>query len=107
MVGTTRAISPVGHKPVDNVRKLQRKLWAAAKRCPGRRFHALHDRIHRSDVLWAAWERVRRNRVTAVVDRLTLAAVEEYGVERMLDELGRALREGTYRPSPVRRVEIP
>jgi RNA-directed DNA polymerase len=93
--------------PVDNVRKLQRKLWAAAKRCPGRRFHALHDRIHRSDVLWAAWERVRRNRGAAGVDRLTLAAVEEYGVERMLDELGRALREGTYRPSPVRRVEIP
>lgn len=107
MVGTTRSISPAGHMPVDNVRKLQRKLWAAAKRCPGRRFHALHDRIHRSDILWAAWERVRRNRGAAGVDRLTLAAVEEYGVERMLDELGRALREGTYRPSPVRRVEIP
>jgi len=38
---------------------------------------------------------------------LTLAAVEEHGVERMLDELSRDLRQGSYRPSPVRRVEIP
>jgi len=41
------------------------------------------------------------------VDKLTLAAVEEYGVGRMLDELARDLREGSYRPAPVRRVEIP
>jgi len=107
MVGTARPISPAGQKPVDNVRELQRKLWASAKRSPGRRFHALHDRIHRSDVLWAGWERVRRNRGAAGVDSLTLAAVEDYGVERMISELQRDLRAGTYHPSPVRRVEIP
>jgi RNA-directed DNA polymerase len=38
---------------------------------------------------------------------LTLAKVEEYGVERMLGELQRALRAGSYRPAPVRRVGIP
>ena len=26
------------------MRQLQRRLWSAAKRHPGRRFHALHDR---------------------------------------------------------------
>jgi RNA-directed DNA polymerase len=41
------------------------------------------------------------------VDRITLAAVEDYGVGRMLDELARDLRAGVYRPAPVRRVEIP
>jgi len=41
------------------------------------------------------------------VDAITLAAVEDYGVGRMLDELARDLRAGTYRPAPVRRVEIP
>jgi RNA-directed DNA polymerase len=107
MVETARSISPGRQQPTDNVRRLQRKLWAASKRSPERRFHALHDRIHRSDVLWAAWERVRRNRGAAGVDRLTLATVEEHGVERMLDELSRDLREGRYRPLPVRRVEIP
>ena len=92
---------------IDNVRKLQRKLWAVAKQSEGRRFHALFDRIHRDDVLWKAWERVRSNRGAAGVDRMTLAAVEEYGVDRMLCELSRDLRAGTYRPAPVRRVEIP
>jgi RNA-directed DNA polymerase len=40
------------------------------------------------------------------VDRVTLVAVEEYGVKRMLDELAVDLRAGSYRPAPVRRVEI-
>ncbi len=42
----------------------------------------------------------------AGVDRVTLEAVEEYGVDRMLRELSRDLRAGSYRPAPVRRVEI-
>jgi RNA-directed DNA polymerase len=91
-----------------NVRELQRKLWAAAKQSPGRRFHALYDRVHRGDVLWEAWERVRKNRGAAGVDRVTLAYVQEvYGVRRLLAELQHDLREGTYRPAPARRVEIP
>lgn len=89
------------------VRELQRKLWAAAKRSPDRRFHALHDRIWRGDVLQEAWKRVRKNKGAAGIDRVTLAAVEEYGAERLLAELQRDLREGTYRPSPTRRVDIP
>src|SRR5712691_7235824 len=91
----------------SNVRRLQRGLWAAAKRSRGRRFHALYDRIYRSDVLWEAWERVRRSRGAAGVDRVTLAELEVYGVERLLGELQMDLREGRYRPSPVRRVAIP
>jgi len=92
---------------VPKVRELQRKLWATAKRSPTRRFHALHDRIWRGDVLREAWRRVLKNKGAAGVDGLTLAAVEDYGAERMLFELQRDLRQGTYRPSPSRRVEIP
>jgi RNA-directed DNA polymerase len=40
------------------------------------------------------------------VDRVTLVVVEEYGVRRMLDELAVDLCAGSYRPAPVRRVEI-
>jgi RNA-directed DNA polymerase len=79
----------------------------AAKRSPERRFPALLDRIFRSDVLEEAWRRVRANRGAAGVDRETLADVEEYGVERMLQELQDELRAGSYRPSPVRRRSIP
>ena len=91
-----------------NVRELQRKLWAAAKQSPERRFHALYDRVHRGDVLWEAWQRVRANRGAAGVDRVTLAYVQEqYGVHRLLAEIQADLREGTYRPAPARRVDIP
>ncbi|MGH9166930.1 MAG: group II intron reverse transcriptase/maturase [Acidimicrobiia bacterium] len=89
------------------MRQLQKRLWAAAKQSEGRRFHALYDRIYRSDVLWEAWRRVRANRGAGGVDGVTLAAVEVYGVDRMLDELAGDLRAGIYRPAPVRRVEIP
>jgi RNA-directed DNA polymerase len=117
MVGVGRPNHPGGLWSADpsvpvnvgggDVRELQRRLWVAAKRSPGRRFHALFDRIWRDDVLLEAWERVRKNRGAAGVDGVTLAAVEEYGVERMLSELQQDLRRGSYRPVPVRRVEIP
>jgi RNA-directed DNA polymerase len=97
---------PLSASPVK-VRQLQRVLWAAAKQSKGRRFHALYDRVHRGDVLREAWERVRHNKGAAGVDRVTLAAVEDYGVDRMLRELRRDLRTGRYRPAPARRVEIP
>lgn len=91
----------------DNVRKLQRRLWAAAKQSPERRFHALYDRIFRADILEEAWKRVRANRGAAGVDGLTLAEVESYGVERLLGELQEDLRAGRYRPAPTRRQVIP
>ena len=119
MVEPARSNSPGGLSsvgPADDValvamggdvRDLQRKLWVAAKRSPGRRFHALYDRIWRSDVLQEAWKRVQQNKGAAGVDRQTLPAVVKYGVERLLGELQSELREGRYRPLPVRRVEIP
>jgi RNA-directed DNA polymerase len=108
MAGTAQPISPLGFPSLEKVRRLQNRLWAAAKQSEGRRFHALYDRIYRSDVLWEAWERVRANRGAAGVDHLTIAAVEDdYGVERLLSELQSDLRAGKYHPPPVRRVEIP
>ncbi len=58
MAGTARSNYPDGTAPIDNVRKLQRKLWAAAKQSEDRRFHALFDRVCRADVLQEAWKRV-------------------------------------------------
>ena len=69
---------------IDKVRELQRKLWVCAKRSKTRRFHALYDRIWRSDVLRAAWERVRSNRGAAGVDKQTLADIEAMGVEKFI-----------------------
>ena len=64
------------NNPYEKVRKLQRRLWACAKRSRTRRFHALYDRIYRGDVLWEAWRRVRSNRGVAGIDRQTLESIE-------------------------------
>ena len=96
--------SPVSGDPV---RALQHALYRAAKADPGRRFHALYDKVSRRDVLWRAWVAVRRNNGAPGIDKITLAAVEEYGVTRLLDELAAELKEGRYRPVPARRVYIP
>jgi Group II intron, maturase-specific domain len=72
MAGAARSNYPDRTPPVDNVRKLQRKLWAAAKQSPERRFHALFDRVHRGDTLVEAWKRVRADKGAAGVDRQTL-----------------------------------
>lgn len=86
---------------------LQSKLYQAAKQDRKRRFYRLYDKLFREDVLWTAWEQVRRNGGAAGSDGVTIAAIEEAGVAEFLAELGQELREQRYRPQPVRRVEIP
>ncbi|HZN64775.1 MAG TPA: group II intron reverse transcriptase/maturase [Tepidisphaeraceae bacterium] len=95
------------NNPTDKVRELQHALFRAAKRDPGRRFHALFDRIWRSDVLQRAWERVRANGGAAGIDGISLAMIEQRGVGQFLVELRDEIRQGKYRPQPVRRVYIP
>jgi group II intron reverse transcriptase/maturase len=91
----------------DSVRELQRTLYRAAKVDPGRRFHALYDKVYRRDVLEWAWELVRANKGAAGIDRQTIADVEEYGIAKLLDELAVDLKDGSYRPLAARRVFIP
>jgi group II intron reverse transcriptase/maturase len=67
----------------------------------------LYDRIARRDVLAEAWKRVRRNKGAAGVDALTIASLEEHGVESFLEELRIVLLAGEYRPAAVLRRYIP
>jgi retron-type reverse transcriptase len=92
---------------VDRVRALQRVLYRCAKQDRDRRFHALFDKVARSDVLWRAWGEVRANRGAAGVDGVTIDDVVRSGVGDFLDELADRLRSGSYRPRPLRRVHIP
>jgi RNA-directed DNA polymerase len=107
MAGQTGPNDPDAGDCGDKVRQLQRQLWAAAKRAPGRRFHALYGQMCRGDVLHEAWKRVRRNKGAAGVDRVTISHVEQYGVRRFLQELGEVLRAGEYGAQVVRRAYIP
>lgn len=93
--------------PDEKVRQLQRKLYVCAKQSRTRRFHALYDRIYRSDVLWEAWRRVRSNGGAAGVDAETIQAIEQRGPGEFLAEIQAALKASRYRPSPVKRRYIP
>ena len=95
------------NNPPEKVRQLQRRLWVCARSSKKRRFHALYDRIYRSDVLWEAWKRVRSNKGAAGVDETTLRSIEEQGVTRFLEGIQADLKAGQYRPSPVKRRWIP
>ncbi len=100
--------APEGPTPLkDKSRELQRGLYLAAKRSRNRRFHALYDRIIRSNILWRAWGEVRRNDGSAGIDGITIEDVESGGVEEFLDLIVQDLKAGEYRPKPVFRVYIP
>src|SRR4051812_6969822 len=103
----TASSAAAGSALVDPVRTLQHALYRAAKADPGRRFHALRDKVFRKDVLWRAWVAVYRNDGAPGIDKATLADVKEYGVGRLLEELASELKDGGYRPLPARRGVIP
>jgi RNA-directed DNA polymerase len=89
---------------------MQAKLhrWAAAD--PGRRFDDLFNFVHDPATLIVAFDRVAGNHGadTPGVDGLTAAYVEEaVGVPGFLDDLRAALKDGSFRPLPVRERKIP
>ena len=90
-----------------SVQKLQTALHAKAKAEAGYRFYALYDKIYRDDILAHAYAQCRANKGAPGMDGQDFADVEAYGVQRWLGELALALKEGTYRPDPIRRVFIP
>jgi RNA-directed DNA polymerase len=85
---------------------LRLKLNRKAVQEPKFKFYALYDRVYRPDVLRAAWERVRANKGAAGVDGITIAQIEQQGVETWLRELHEQLRAHRYQPQAVRRVYI-
>jgi len=84
----------------------ERMVSALENGVKGGRWYSLMDKVYAPATLSAAWARVRANGGAAGVDGVS---VERFAVrsEGYLTELATALREGSYRPQPVKRVEIP
>jgi RNA-directed DNA polymerase len=91
----------------EKLRKLQRALYAKAKREPGYRFHFLYDKVWREDLFAHAWALCRKNRGAPGVDGQSFEHIEALGLDRWLGELREEVRTGQYRGQPVRRVMIP
>jgi RNA-directed DNA polymerase len=90
-----------------SVQKLQTALHAKAKEASNFRFYALYDKVYRKDILAFAYQCCQANGGVAGVDGQSFADIEQYGVERWLEELAQELKSRIYRPLPVRRVNIP
>ena len=84
----------------------ERMVSALVNGVKGGRWYSLMDKVFAPATLEAAWERVWANDGAAGVDRQSIERFEAQE-ELYLKELSTALREGSYRPQPVRRVEIP
>jgi group II intron reverse transcriptase/maturase len=95
---------------VDAFQALQRVLYRSANQDPERRFHALYDKLTRRDVMWRAWVDVATNQGAPGVDGVSIASIEDGDVgaiRAFLDGLAAEVEAGTYRPLPLRGVNIP
>lgn len=106
--GALPELAPMG--TVRRVSEMQAKLhrWAVAD--SGRRFDDLFNLVHDPTTLQMAFERVAGNTGARSpgVDGLTAADVEaDIGVSRFLDDLRATLKDGSFRPLPVRQRSIP
>lgn len=90
----------------ERVRDFQRKLYQKAKREPSFRFYVLYDKIRLSHFLREAYKRVKANGGSPGVDGITIAEIEEKGLENYLSEISLELKQESYRPSPVKRAYI-
>jgi RNA-directed DNA polymerase len=83
-----------------------RMVSALVNGVKGGKWFSLVDKLIRPSTLEAAWRKVAQNKGAAGVDG---QSIERFAAqaERYLRELHDDLRSGSYRPSPVKRVEIP
>lgn len=84
----------------------ERMVSALVNGVKGGRWFSLIDKVWAPATLALAWTKVRANKGAAGVDG---QSVEKFAAnpERYLGELSAALKDGSYRPQPVRRVDIP
>jgi RNA-directed DNA polymerase len=84
----------------------ERMLSALVNGVKGGKWYSLMDKVHAPRTLAVAWAKVRANKGAAGADGQSTGRFAAKA-DLYLSELLAALREGTYRPQAVKRVDIP
>jgi len=92
---------------IDKIREFQRELYEKAKANPKYRFYSLYDKTYRMDILEEAYRRAKTNGGTSGENGETFEDIEKQGRTEYLAVLQKELKEGQYKPKPVKRVYIP
>jgi RNA-directed DNA polymerase len=84
----------------------ERMLAALDNGVKGGKWFSLIDKVTRLQTLTIAWHKVAANQGSAGVDGQSIERFRNKA-STYLSELSESLKSGTYRPQPVKRVEIP
>jgi len=84
----------------------ERMMSALVNGVTGGKWFSLVDKVIRPSTLEGAWRKVARNKGAAGVDGLSIDRFAAQA-ERYLGELHESLKDASYRPQPIKRVEIP
>ena len=90
-----------------SLQDLRRKIYVKAKADQSWRFWGLYVHVCRWETLAEAYKLAKQNKGAPGVDGVSFDDIEHEGVQQFLDEIQQELVDGTYRPLPNRRVEIP
>jgi RNA-directed DNA polymerase len=101
----TEAYGPEEWKWVEASVWTERMLAALVNGVKGGKWYSLIDKVYNPRTLKAAWKKVAANRGAAGVDKISVKRFRSKA-QFYLEELERDLRNGAFRPLPVRRVNI-
>lgn len=90
-----------------SLQDLRRRRYRKAKSDRAHRFWGMYTHIAKIETLAEAYRISKANGGALGSDGLTFEDIEADGRQRFLDDIRAELLQGTYKPSPPRRVEIP
>ena len=90
-----------------SLQDLRRSLYVKAKAESTWRFWGLYVHVCKMETLREAYQMAKKNNGAPGMDGVTFEAIEESGVEMFLQQIRDELVTNTYRPTPVRKKEIP
>ena len=90
-----------------SLQDLRKSLYVKAKAESSWRFWGLYVHVCKMETLREAYQMAKKNNGAPGIDGVTFEAIETSGVEVFLQQIRDELVTNTYRPTPVRRKEIP